>query len=663
MTNSDPSSIPAEHAPTKIMSAAKSAASRAKSKLYYLPVLPWGPVLNMPHRLWWPVVAVIGLIQLVGRTFILTGRSFYWDDFIVVGHLYDSPILSSGFLLQDHDGHLAPLSFLVQGIVATLAPWNWWIPAIVLLTLAGLLTVACAKLLEHITGRTWASAFLLAVIAWTPLGIPGGTWWSAGINALPFHLAFVVFLTIAIRTTLRRDFPPKPINYIGALLILVIALGFFEKALAIAPVSLLLVATMAYMERRDVKAILRRGISIWLPSMLVTGGWALWYYFGVPHTVSHASDNLKPELFFNGLGQIFSGMVGGPGQWERWMPGQPFADASAGLITVGGITLLVLSAILIGRDYRGWAPWAVAVAYIFATLLAITIFRSGENTSGMLAHTLHYYSDVAIVIVVSIAMSCAGTPPENEAPVPLPKRTRSMLWLLGAVLAVSSSISVVTYRAAWADDTTAKWLDTTQRSLAALQAEAAQAGPAKALDYNLIDQPVPFEVLLPVAAPTNMYSHVFDKVEARPPFSRITGTPRMFGSDGAIIDAKVSEVTRVQDGPVEQCGHRIVVGDNGSVQVDIPMSGIIKLGDWVLEFPATASENMDVRLSLPNPFETEEQTRAGSTVVPMTTELRPRYVNLNGGGNVLRVTIDRATPGASLCMGAGAIGPLVPAKL
>lgn len=668
MTNADPSPSAAERTEeersgSKLKNAAKSAASRAKSRLYYLPVLPWGPVLSMPNKLWWPVVSVIAVVQLVERAFVLTGRTFYWDDFIVVGHLYDKPLLSKEFLLQDHDGHLAPLSFLTQGLAAIIAPWNWWLPAAILLFLSSALTVALAKLFEHITGRTWASAFLIAMVAWSPLGLPGGTWWSAGINALPFHLAFVVFLTIAVRTTLRREVPPKPINYIGAFLILLVALGFFEKSLAIAPVSLLLVSALAYMERRNVKEVLRRGVNIWMPTMLLAAGWALWYYFGVPHTVSHARSNLKPELFFNGLGQIFSGMAGGPGRWERWLPGQPFADASAGLITVGGIALLVLSAILIGRDYRGWAPWTIAVAYIFATLMAITIFRSGENTSGLLAHTLHYYADVAIVIGVCIGISCAGTPPPSEAPAPLPKRTRSMLWLLGAVLAVSSSISVVTYRAAWQDDATTAWLDTTQRSLAALKAEADAAGENKALDYNLIDQPVPFEVLLPVAAPTNMYSHVFDKTDDRPQFDRVTGVTRMFGADGALIDAKVSEVTRVQDGPVEQCGHEIVVGDNGSAKVEIPLNGIIKLGDWVLEFPATASENMDVRLSLPNPFETEEQTLAGSTVVHMNDQLRPRYVNLNGGGNTLRVTIEKATPGATLCMGAGAIGPLVPAKL
>ena len=136
----------------------------------------------------------------------------------------------------------------------------------------------------------------------------------------------------------------------------------------------------------------------------------------------------------------------------------------------------------------------------------------------------------------------------------------------------------------------------------------------------------------------------------------------MFNTDGSLIDAKVSEITRVTDGPVEQCGHRITVGEDGTASEDIKLENIIKLGDWVLEFPATASEDMDVRLSLPNPFETEEQTRGGSTVVKMNNDLRPRYVYLSGGGDTLHVDVEKATPGATLCIGAGAIGPLVPAS-
>ena len=84
------------------------------------------------------------------------------------------------------------------------------------------------------------------------------------------------------------------------------------------------------------------------------------------------------------------------------------------------------------------------------------------------------------------------------------------------------------------------------------------------------------------------------------------------------------------------------------------MNAIVKLGDWVLEFPATATDDMQVRLSLPNPFENAEQTRNGSTQLSINNQLRPRYVYLTGGGNTLRIDIEEAPAGAELCVGAGA---------
>lgn len=641
---------------------ADNTAEQASSRPYYMPNLTWGERLDLSAKQWWSLIGVVIVIQLFARILVLTSHGFYWDDFIIVGHLYDTPLMSKDYLLQDHDGHLAPLAFLVQGLYHLIAPWNWWLPAITMAVMSVALTYATTKLFELLTGRTLVSLFLITVVAWTPLMLPGDTWWSAAANSQPFHLAFVIFMIVTIRTTMRRSFGPRPWEAVGLFVLLAVALGFFEKSLAIAPISMLIVATLAYMERRNILQVLRRGLIIWIPSMLLTGAWALWYYFGSAETTGYISDKLQPELFFNGLGQIFAGIIGGPTSWEHWAPGQPFASASSELITLGGIILLILSATLIGRDYRGWAPWTLSVAYMFTTLFAITLFRSGENTSGVLAHTLHYYSDVALILVVCVAISLAGLPPKNEAPALLPARTHILIWSLGVALAVTSTISVVTYRNAWSDDIAMEWTSNSKSSLSALREEADAAGPDKAIDYNLIDQPVPFEILVPVAAPMNMYSRVFDAVADRPPFERVTGHPRMFNTDGSLIDAKVSEITRVTDGPVEQCGHRITVGEDGTASEDIKLEHIIKLGDWVLEFPATASENMDVRLSLPNPFETEEQTRGGSTVVKMNNDLRPRYVYLNGGGNTLHVDVEKATPGATLCIGAGAIGPLVPAS-
>ena len=74
-------------------------------------------------------VALIAL-QLVVRSVIAFGGYFYWDDLILVGRAGTQPLLSPGYLFDDHDGHVMPGAFLVAGAITRLAPLNrrsaWW---------------------------------------------------------------------------------------------------------------------------------------------------------------------------------------------------------------------------------------------------------------------------------------------------------------------------------------------------------------------------------------------------------------------------------------------------------------------------------------------------------------------------------------------------------
>ena len=101
----------------------------------------------------------------------------------------------------------------------------------------------------------------------------------------------------------------------------------------------------------------------------------------------------------------------------------------------------------------------------------------------------------------------------------------------------------------------------------------------------------------------------------------------------------VAEITRITQGDVESCGTQIVVGPDGTATTEIPLRDIAKLGDWVLELNAISSEPAQLRLSLPNPFETPEQTVAGSTLVDVDSDLRTRWVSVSGGGNTLRIDV------------------------
>jgi hypothetical protein len=68
-------------------------------------------------------------------------------------------VLSPSFLFDDRDGHVMPAAFLVAGAITRLAPLNWVGPAISLVVLQLLATLALLRSLHVILG--WRLPMLL----------------------------------------------------------------------------------------------------------------------------------------------------------------------------------------------------------------------------------------------------------------------------------------------------------------------------------------------------------------------------------------------------------------------------------------------------------------------------------------------------------------------
>lgn len=592
---------------------------------------------------WLGGIAVIIALQALGRIWVLGGRTFYWDDFIIVAGGHDHPWWSPAFWAQPHDGHFAPLAFLLQAAVNALAPWQWWLPATLMVLGQVAVSLMVARAVHAIAGRSWQGLATAAIICWTPLTLPGATWWSAAANALPMQLALAWWVALGVRATVRHDpAATSPRMVARATAVLLVALAFFEKSLAIVPVAGAIAASVAYLERRRVRPSWRRGRPLWLPGLAVTVAWGVLYLVIAARDAREASGEPRTELVLSGLGQVLAALAGGPWQWQRWAPGQAWADAPAALVTTGAVLVLLSAAVAIHRDWRAWAPLAAGFGYLMVVLAAMTWVRSGEGTAAELAKTLHYYGDAAMVIGFALAAAW------SDRVHPLPRRSRYLVLALGALLAASSLASVAGYRQAWSDDVTGDWLDTTRAGLAA-------ADPGT----PVLNQAVPLEVLLPVVQPRNTYHWVFSDLRDRPPFGRWTDRPRMFDASGRLIDAEVAPVARLRAGG--DCATGLTVGPDGTGTLDVGLDEIITIDDWVVEFNAMASSPMEVRLALPNPFQDIDQTYAASTVVPVGAEPRRLWATVGGGGNILRVVVRGAEPGARLCIGAGGVGPLTPA--
>src|SRR5215472_18452795 len=117
---------------------------------------PAAPVTNVrtgpPYRRVVLAAATLVAAQLVIRGVLAFGGYFYWDDLILVGKAGTEGLLSPSYLFDDHDGHVMPAAFLLAGAITRLAPLNWAGPAISLVVLQLLASLALLRALYVILG-------------------------------------------------------------------------------------------------------------------------------------------------------------------------------------------------------------------------------------------------------------------------------------------------------------------------------------------------------------------------------------------------------------------------------------------------------------------------------------------------------------------------------
>ena len=120
-------------------------------------------------------VALIGL-QTVVRAWLAFGGYFYWDDLILVGRAGTQSLVSPAYLFTDHDGHVMPAAFLLGGTITRLAPLVWTWPAVSLVVLQLIASLALLRALWVILD--WRPVLLvpLCFALFTPLALPAFAW-------------------------------------------------------------------------------------------------------------------------------------------------------------------------------------------------------------------------------------------------------------------------------------------------------------------------------------------------------------------------------------------------------------------------------------------------------------------------------------------------------
>jgi hypothetical protein len=586
-----------------------------------------------------PGVAAAGAaliaLHLAVRGILAFGGYFYWDDLILVGRAGTQPLLSVSYLFTDHDGHVMPAAFLLGGAITRLAPLVWTWPAVSLVLLQLIASLALLRALRVILG--WRPVLLipLCFALFTPLAVPAFAWWAAALNYLPMVAAMAWVCADAIllvRTGNRRYALTGLLAYAGGLM-------FFEKAAVIPFTAFTVAALLCYVQgdRDAARTVWRRGRPLWLLALALTAAWVALYLLVVDQQRWSSDLPMTWDLLRRSVTHgIVPGLVGGPWVWQRWAPASPWAVPPATVMVLGWVALATAVTVSLLRKQRIGPVWLAAAGYVVACQVPIYLMRSSAFTALELAQTLRYLPDLVVMLALLAAVGfCA---PSRTGSVWLDESGQRRSVVVGLVLAfvASSLFSTSTFLTSWQDNPTKAYLHNAIRGLA----DAHASSPAP-----LLDQEVDPLILQRVVGPQNLASHMFALIRDRPEFSGSTDRLRMLDATGRMVDADVTWVRRIAPGPQPQCGYFVQT----DAPVRMPLDGPLLPAEWTSELNYLANTEGSLVLSLPVGPETKVAVKPGLNRV---------YVRLSGAGDAITVRADTAA--LAVCLASGPVGYLAP---
>jgi hypothetical protein len=604
---------------------------------------PAAPVTNArtgpPYRRVVVAAAALITVQLGIRAVLAFGGYFYWDDLILVGKASTQGLLSPSYLFDDHDGHVMPAAFLIAGALTRLAPLAWTGPAISLVVLQLLASLALLRALYVILGWRRVLLIPLTFALFTPLAVPGFAWWAAALNSLPM-LAALAWVSadaiLLVRTGNQRYAVTGVLVYFGGLL-------FFEKAVVIPFVAFAVAVLLCHVHgdpealRTALRTVWRAGIRLWTASLALTVGWVA-LYLAVVNQQRWSSDlAMTGDLLSRSVTHgIVPGLAGGPWHWDRWAPASPWATPGPLVMALGWLVMIGALVVSLVRKQRIGLVWLTAAGYAVACQAPIYLMRSSRFTALELAQTLRYLPDLVVVLALLIAVGLCA--PNRVGARWLDASPRRALVTTGlAVLFVASSLySTATFLTSWRDNPAQPYLQNARAALAA--AHASSTAP-------LLDSEVDPLVLQRVAWPENLASHMFALLRDRPEFASATTQLRMLDSSGRLVDARVTWVRTIVPGPTPQCGYFVQPDKPAHLVLDGPLLP----ADWTVELNYLANSDGSMTLAL---------TQGPEVKVPLRPGLNRVYARLQGAGDA--ITVRANTTALSLCIASGPVGFLAP---
>ena len=584
------------------------------------------PVVETRSRAYGIGVAVVVGVHFVLWGIVMLGGWLYWDDFILQGQAARLG-LTSDLLLNNHDGHVMPATYLVVWLIQEAAGLNYALVAGTMLLGEVALVVAAVLAFTTLLGRRVETVVAVAVLLLAPIMMPALTWWAAALTIVPLATC-ALFATV---THVRYLQTGSRAALVSTFILVAVALSFFEKSLLI-PGWLFLVTVLVDPSPgvwAAARAVVIRRWRLWV-------GWAV---FVVIYLAAFAQVAEGRTRLPTGPGQVFDllvsaifktiapAVIGGPLRWTAVDFSASFADPPAFMIGIGALVLLVV----IYAGVRGPGParkaWVVAGVYLLADLASFAVGRLGEGSDPGVVQAGRYVATSMIPISIAIGATIAGQRARLTRP--------AWRWPLVAgvsAIALAMLISTLSYAAIWSKNPAETWVGNARSDLA-----AAEPG------VPLLDQDVPDFLLLPVTHPYNQASWFLAPLRERPGFASSTSALQLLDNRGYLVAAQVDGAAAL---PAAEGCHLVEAGS----EVTIPLEHALIpwLHTVALDYRAAGPGLVSVAIGSGEPVTTE--VSAGENSV---------YVRAEGGES----SITLGAVDTTVCISAAEVGKVIPRDL
>jgi hypothetical protein len=355
-------------------------------------------------------LAAVALIaaQLWWKAHLLAHFYFRQDDFEVMDRALGSGF-SLKFLFTIDGGHLAPGRLALAWALVRLSLYDWTLASIVTIAMLAAASFAMLRLLRLIFGYRPAILVPLAIFLFSPLTLPGLSFWSTTLLWLPLQLTILMALGSHVRY-LRTG----RIGHAVAAALWLAAGMLVDEPGVLVPILAFALTSAYFAPGRWLPAARAALLSYWR-AWVIYGALTIAYLIVfVIRLQTSAQQPGKPGLFSGVLTlastmfrvSFVSAAFGGP--WRWYAPGGDYGYA----VETTPLTQIcwALAIILIGVSlwYRRHAlrAWVILACWILlADLGPVIISRVSAISATILGLDLHYLADAAPILALCVGLA------------------------------------------------------------------------------------------------------------------------------------------------------------------------------------------------------------------------------------------------------------------